>query len=508
MMSKLVAGTVLAILGIVMCGSVVMGQNLNSVKGDRQALVDLYHATGGDGWDNNSGWLNGDPSNSWHGIEVDRNGRVVKVKLNGTGFGQKGKIGGNNLRGAIPSSIGNLSKVTYFNVKQNKLTGEIPSSIGNMTNLVDLLLNGRRHDPKAEVDHHPGKENGSGTQDRSNNFTGGIPAAIGKLTSLQQFELIGKNIDTKGLTEDIPKEIGNLTQLVGLHLSFNNLSGLPNSLQNLKQLEVLGLSHNKLNGGVPETAKELVNLRYFRIDDNKLGGTIPDLSLLTNLRLFSAVRAELKGKIPPALYDGTNPNINIITLSWNDLEGKLADFGQNNLIMFTVDGNNLTGTVPASIIKAKKLKNLGLGWNNFEGQLPSDLSMMHQLRYIRVTSNDFSGPLPALHTDNNKLSRLWFQDNNFSGPIDPSIAEAVMNGRDPFFEVNFSNNRFCAEDLKDLINDINGLNNVKKFRYDNQNEAICGNSSNSNEEQGPASQTTDSVEGDRQALADVYHATD
>ncbi|PAU92838.1 hypothetical protein CK503_14210, partial [Aliifodinibius salipaludis] len=96
----------------------------NSVEGDRHALMDLYNATGGDSWANNSGWGSGDPSGSWHGVEVDANGRVVRLDL-----------WKNGLQGQLPSTIGNLTKLTYLNVKGNKLTGRIPSEIGGMRSL-------------------------------------------------------------------------------------------------------------------------------------------------------------------------------------------------------------------------------------------------------------------------------------------------------------------------------------------------------------------------------------
>ena len=58
----------------------LFAQTMDSVEGDRRALVDLYNATNGDNWDNNSGWLNGNPSNNWHGIEVDGNWPCGKSK--------------------------------------------------------------------------------------------------------------------------------------------------------------------------------------------------------------------------------------------------------------------------------------------------------------------------------------------------------------------------------------------------------------------------------------------
>ena len=103
--------------------------------------------------------------------------------------------------------------------------------------------------------------------------------------------------------------------------------------------------------------------------------------------------------------------------------------------------------------------------------------MRYQLRYIRAINNNFSGPLPALHTNNKKLSRLYFQGNNFSGPIDPSITEAVKNGRDPFFEVNISNNRFCESDMEGFVSEIEALEKVEKFRYGGQQNPVCGDGS-------------------------------
>src|SRR5699024_4919239 len=92
-----------------------------NVSSDRAALMDLYEATGGEHWDNNSGWGEGEPSNEWYGIKTNGQGRVIRVDL-----------WKNNLKGQLPESVGNLDKVTYLNVKNNKLTGEIPSSIGDM----------------------------------------------------------------------------------------------------------------------------------------------------------------------------------------------------------------------------------------------------------------------------------------------------------------------------------------------------------------------------------------
>ena len=44
------------------------------------------------------------------------------------------------LTGEIPSEIGNLTNLTYLNLRSNQLTGSIPSEIGNLINLTLLYL--------------------------------------------------------------------------------------------------------------------------------------------------------------------------------------------------------------------------------------------------------------------------------------------------------------------------------------------------------------------------------
>ncbi|MDR8394690.1 hypothetical protein NC796_26365, partial [Aliifodinibius sp. S!AR15-10] len=151
---------------------IAFSQTQNSVAGDRQALMDLYNATGGSSWKNDSGWGSGDPSDSWHGVKVDADGRVIRLDL-----------WKNGLEGSLPASIGNLTKLTYLNVKGNRLTGDIPSEIGNMTSLEWLILSGRNHlqngnpvkEPPQDLNepYHPGKYNSA-----TNDFTI-LPSTIG-----------------------------------------------------------------------------------------------------------------------------------------------------------------------------------------------------------------------------------------------------------------------------------------------------------------------------------------
>ena len=75
---------------------------------ERLALIDLYHATNGDGWKNNANWLSEAPISQWHGIDVDNEGKVVFLHLES-----------NRLEGQLPASIDafeQLRKGTYIAV--------------------------------------------------------------------------------------------------------------------------------------------------------------------------------------------------------------------------------------------------------------------------------------------------------------------------------------------------------------------------------------------------------
>lgn len=51
------------------------------VSTDRDALNELYEATGGASWATNINWGTNAPLSEWHGITVNEKGRVVKLVL-------------------------------------------------------------------------------------------------------------------------------------------------------------------------------------------------------------------------------------------------------------------------------------------------------------------------------------------------------------------------------------------------------------------------------------------
>ena len=102
-----------------------------SDESEREALVALYNATGGENWKKSDNWLSDAPLDEWHNVGTDDDGRVMVLYL---------PI--NNLSGEIPAELGSLSNLEQLTLDHNELSGEIPPELGSLSNLTHLSLSG------------------------------------------------------------------------------------------------------------------------------------------------------------------------------------------------------------------------------------------------------------------------------------------------------------------------------------------------------------------------------
>jgi len=81
-----------------------------------------------------------------------------------------------------------------------------------------------------------------------------------------------------------PSEIGFLTNLTELHLSFNNqLKSLPEEIGRITNLTILGLNNNQLKS-VPSEIGFLTKLTFLNLSNNQLRSLPSEIGLLGNLR--------------------------------------------------------------------------------------------------------------------------------------------------------------------------------------------------------------------------------
>ncbi|NBB94070.1 MAG: hypothetical protein GVY32_12975, partial [Gammaproteobacteria bacterium] len=89
---------------------------------ERQALIDLYQATGGDEWKNNDGWMGPEGSEcDWFGIVCAPDGEGMRV--------WEIKLAGNRLAGHLPSAFEAFTNLVHLNLSYNELTGSIPDDL-------------------------------------------------------------------------------------------------------------------------------------------------------------------------------------------------------------------------------------------------------------------------------------------------------------------------------------------------------------------------------------------
>jgi len=259
---------------------------------DKDALIALYQATGGDNWANNYNWLSNDPIGTWYGVTTDQNDRVVELDLSD-----------NRLKGTLPIELGNLPYLEMLYLSENQLSGPIPKELGALSNLVELELwsNELAGPIPTELSRLANLET---LHLGDNQLNGPIPSELGKLANLEELGLY-----TNQLRGPIPPELGNLSNLVWMHLSDNRLTGpIPPELANLSFLTGLSLWGNRLSGTIPPELGTLTRLTMLGLARNNLDGDIPaEMGSLSKLEHLYLADNRLSGCLP-AIWESVEEN--------------------------------------------------------------------------------------------------------------------------------------------------------------------------------------------------------
>ena len=315
---------------------------------ERAALMALHNATGGTQWHVRGNWTTAGSVRDWHGVSTNSSGFVTALSLPD-----------NNLSGALPPELGDLTHLRQLVLEDNQLTGPIPPELGDLPQLRRLVLG-------------------------DNQLTGPVPPELGGLSQLTMLDL-GDN----SLSGTIPSELASMPRLDSLLLHRNELTGpIPPELGNLASLGRLLLALNRLTGPVPPELGNLANLTYMSLSRNELTGTIPpELAKLGAIRTLSVSRNNLTGTIPPELGDLTT------------LEG---------LYLYQ---NRLTGGIPVSLGKLSELKTLWIHDNGLSGPLIEELASLPALEDLRAADNELSGRLPRNLGEPRGLARVELEGN-------------------------------------------------------------------------------------------------
>ncbi|MHB0968262.1 MAG: leucine-rich repeat domain-containing protein [Thermoanaerobaculia bacterium] len=354
--------------------------------GERNALIAIYNATGGESWSNRANWLGAAGTEcTWAGVTCDESQSFVALL----------DLSNNNLTGTIPSDVGSLSKLTMLGLYSNSLSGSIPSTVGNLRLLRYFYL-------------------------AENDLTGSIPSSLGTLSNLEELYL-----NNNALSGPLPSSLGSLSKLQILSLDYNSISGpIPDSFGGLSALRQLSITENALTGSIPSQLGNLSQLVELRLSDNDLSGTIPSqLTQLLNLERLELAANSLTGNIPSGI--GAMAKLTHVYLDRNELSGEIpSSIGQlANLTLLELSYQSLTGAIPVSLVQLSNLEELGLNDNSFTGSIPKELASLRKLRRLQLENNALTGTIPPELGQLTALEDLRLYGNDLTGTIPKELGQ-------------------------------------------------------------------------------------
>ncbi|PWA57550.1 Leucine-rich repeat-containing protein [Artemisia annua] len=228
-------------------------------------------------------------------------------------------------------------------------------------------------------------------------------------------ELQLQNVDTSPVSPEILTPIFHIRSLELLDISSNYIKGeIPgDGFGNLTKLLHLDMSYNNLNGSIPSQLFQLTNLHLDLSDNYKLERVLsPEVGKLINLvgKLINLV-----GKL-----------INLESLKLNnngDFLGNIPEEIGNltKLRDFSLRNNRFSSGIPSSIANLTKLESLDLSFNSLSLEIPTFIGRLTNLTFLNLRSNQLTGPIPSSMQKLSKLELLELDDNMLAGEIPTSL---------------------------------------------------------------------------------------
>ncbi|KAL5648478.1 hypothetical protein ACJX0J_039287, partial [Zea mays] len=223
----------------------------------------------------------------------------------------------------------------------------------------------------------------------------------------------------------VPDHVGNLSSNMRLFAAYDNMiaGGLPATISNLTDLEILHLAGNQLQNPVPEPIMMMESIRFLVLSGNRLSGTIPwnAATNLKNVEIMYLDSNEFSGSIP----SGIDGQMGLISENQFTSTIPASLFHHDRLIGIDLSQNLLSGTLPVDII-LKQMDRMDLSANRLVGSLPDSLGQLQMMTYLNLSLDSFHGPIPPSFEKLISMKTLDLSHNNISGAIPKYLANLTV----------------------------------------------------------------------------------
>ncbi|KAG1354937.1 receptor-like protein EIX2 [Cocos nucifera] len=308
----------------------------------------------------------------------------------------------------IPKFMGSLKELTYINFSRAGFAGIIPPELGNLSNLRHLDL----YSLAPTLYAKDVRWISSPSSLRYLNM-GGVNLisvthwlqVLNMLPSITEIHL--SSCQLHDLPQTLPQT--NFTILSVLDLSDNtfNSSRIPDYLFHTRSIKHLDLRASELRGVVPVDIGNLTSLEYLDLSYNvhfvgRMPRSLGRLCNLHTLYLSASLSSDNLAEFGEVLDGCSRNSLEELSLEANGFFEPLPDWLGNlqNLKTLDLSSNNLYGPIPASIGRMSSLENLYLARNGLNGTVSESIGQLSKLEYLDLSFNPLETVISEAHFTN------------------------------------------------------------------------------------------------------------
>ncbi|XP_068489462.1 receptor-like protein 9DC3 [Phaseolus vulgaris] len=229
------------------------------------------------------------------------------------------------------------------------------------------------------------------------------------------------NLNDNRLEGLLPESLSNCMQLWLLNLGNNQIEDtFPHWLRTIPYLKVLVLRTNKLHGPIAlfKTKHGFPSLNIFDISSNNFSGPIPEDFIQSFESMKNIVQDEVLGNPQQYLQWEFNSAV-YYSPTTVTTKGTSTSFRKipANFVIIDLSGNKFEGEIPNAIGELQALNGLNLSHNRLSGPIPQSMGNLIKLESLDLSSNMLTGRIPTELVNMKFLEVLNLSYNNLVGEI-------------------------------------------------------------------------------------------